>query len=112
MLKAVFVRSDDGLYARVDTCLSAGCCLFDTHLWKSSLDSFSHTAELLDFLNVLPRLVHEFVGQCLHVVRTCPWVDFLADFCLVLDVNLRVTCDTCREIGRQSNRFVKRIGVQ
>ena len=61
---------------------------------------------------MLPSLVHEFVGQALYVVRTCPRVDLLTDESFLLDVDLRVTSDTSGEVGRQSNRFVEGVGVE
>ena len=112
MLQTVFVGTDDGLYAGVDTSLRAGGCLLDTHLGQTGLDGLGHTAELLNLLDVLPSLVHEFVGQGLYVVRTCPRVDLLADLSLVLDVDLGVTGDTSREVCRQGDGLVERIGVE
>ena len=61
---------------------------------------------------MLPSLVNQLVGQGLYVVRTCPWVNLLADLSLVLDINLRVTSDTCREVGRQGDGLVEGIGME
>ena len=61
---------------------------------------------------MLPSLVDEFVGQRLHIVRTSPWINLLAHFGLVLDVNLGVTSDTSGEVRRQSDSLIKCIGVQ
>ena len=112
MLKAILIGTHDGLNTRVDTSLRAGCSLLDTHLWQTGLDGLSHTAQLLNLLNMLPSLVNQFVGQSLHIVRTSPWVNLLADLSLVLDVDLSVTSDTGREVGRQSDSLVEGVGVQ
>ena len=112
MVKTILVSADDGLYARVDTCLCTGCSFLNAHLWNSSFNSLGHTAELFYFLDVLPCLVYEFVGEGLNVVRTCPWVDMLADLCLVLDVDLSITCNTSREVCRESDSLVEGIGVE
>ena len=36
----------------------------------------------------------------------------LAHLSLVLDIDLCVTCDTCREVGGQGDSLVQSIGVQ
>ena len=97
---------------RVDAGLSASSSLFDTHLRHTGFDSLSHTAKRFDFLDVFPSLVSDFVGEGFYIVRTAPWVDFATDFSLLLDVNLSVTSDTSREIGRKSDCFVERVGVK
>ena len=112
MVETILVSTYDGLYTRVDTGLCTGCSLLDTHLGHSGLDGLGHTAELLDFLDMLPCLVNEFVGEGLNIVRTCPWVDVLAHLGFVLNVDLSVTCDTGREVGRQGDGLVERIGVE
>ena len=112
MLKAILVGTHDSLHARVDTGLSACSSLLDTHLGHTCLDSLGHTAKLLDFLDMLPCLVNEFVGEGLNIVRTCPWVDVLAHLGLVLDIDLSVTCDTCGEVGRQGDSLVEGVGVE
>ena len=94
LLEAILVYANDSLLARVDACLSAGSRLLDAHLRNTGLDSLSHTAKFLDFLQVSPSLLGNLVGERLYIVRTCPWVDFLADVGLFLDVYLSVTCDT------------------
>ena len=94
VFQTILVSTHDGLYTRVDTSLGTGCCLLDTHLGQTGLDGLGHTAELLNLLDVLPCLVHQFVGQGLHIVRTCPRVYLLADLGLVLDIDLSVTGNT------------------
>ena len=56
--------------------------------------------------------MNQFVRQRFHIVRTSPRVDFLTDLCFFLDINLSVTSDTCREVCRQSDRFVQCVRVQ
>ena len=107
MVQTVFVHTHDGLCAGVDTGLRTGCGLFDTHLGQTGFDGFGHTAQFLDFLNVFPSLVDEFVRQGFHIVRTGPRVDVLAHLGFVLDVYLSVTRDTGREVRRQGDGFVQ-----
>ena len=68
--ETVFVHAHDGLFARVDTSLRACGSLLDTQLGQTGFDSLGHTAQFLDFLDMLPRFVCEFVGQSLYIVRT------------------------------------------
>ena len=112
MIQTVFVYADDLLDARVDAGLLAGCRLLDTHLRNTGFDGFGHTAQFLDFLNVFPSLVSQFVGQCFYVVRTAPRVYVLTNLRFFLNVNLSITCNTCREVGRKGNRFVQCVGMQ
>ena len=65
-----------------------------------------------DFLNVLPGLVHQFVGQALHIVAAGPRVHHLGDAGLFLQVDLRVAGDARRKIGGQRDGLVERVGVQ
>ena len=112
VVQTILVDTNDGLCATVDTGLSASCCLLDTHLGQTSLDSLCHTAKLLNLLDVSPSLGVKFLSELLNIVRTCPWIDVLANLSLVLDVDLGVTSDTGREVGRQSDSLVESIGVQ
>ena len=112
VVETILVHADNGLYAAVDASLSTGRSLLDTHLWQTCLDGLCHTAQLLDFLDVLPSLVIQLVGELLNIVRAGPRVDVLADLRLVLDVDLRVTSDTSREVCRQGDGFVEGVGVQ
>ena len=54
----------------------------------------------------------DFVGERFDVVRSAPGVNLFGDHGFFLDVDLRVTSDTCAEIGRKCDSFVKRVGVQ
>ena len=112
VVKTVFVDTHNGLTTRVDAGLGTGRSLFDTELRKTCLDSLSHTAELLDFLDVCPCAVCDFVGEGFHIVRASPGVDSTGYLSLFLDVNLSVTCDTCREVGRQCYSLVESVGVE
>ena len=95
MVKTVLVGTHDGLRAAVYAGLRTCCSLLDTHLGHAGLDSLSHSAELLDFLYVLPSLVRKLVGEALNIVRTCPRVDMLAYLGLILNVNLGVAGYSC-----------------
>ena len=68
MVKTILVSTDDNLRTAVDTSLCACGSLLDAHLRHSGLDGLCHSAELLDFLYVLPCLVCELVCQALHIV--------------------------------------------
>ena len=59
-----------------------------------------------------PCLLHEFVGQSLYIVGTCPRIDDLGDVGFLLDVDLGVTGDTSRKVGRQCDSLVEGVGVQ
>ena len=50
--------------------------------------------------------------EAFDIVGTSPRVDGAAHLRLFLDVNLRVTGDTCGEVGRQGDGLVQRVGVQ
>lgn len=68
MLKTILVCADNGLCAAVDTGLSAGCSLFNTHLRHTGFNSLSHTAKLLDFLNMLPCLMSKLICKALNII--------------------------------------------
>ena len=112
LLQTVFVDADDLLLAGVDAGLLAGRSLLDAHLRNAGLDGLGHTAQLLDLLDALPGFMGDLVGQRLDVVGTCPRVDLAADVGLLLNVDLRVTRNTRREVGRQGDRLVQGVGVQ
>ena len=59
-----------------------------------------------------PGFVHQLFGKRLYVIRATPWIDLLADLCFLLDIDLRVTCDTCAEVRRQSDSLIQSVGVQ
>ena len=61
---------------------------------------------------MLPSLVGNFVGQRLYIVGTAPRVHVLADVGFFLNIDLRITGDTGREVGRQGDGFVEGVGVQ
>ncbi len=100
MVKTVLVRADNSLRTAVDTRLSTCRGLLNTHLRHARFNSLSHASELFYFLNVLPSLMRQLVGKCLNIVRTGPRVNVFAYLCLVLNINLSVTCNTSGEVGR------------
>ena len=85
---------------------------FDTHLRKAGVDSFGHTAEFFDFLNMSPSFANQLVGQEFYIIGTAPWVDNLTYLGFILDIKLRITSNTCGEVGRQGDGFVKRIRMK
>ena len=54
----------------------------------------------------------DLVGEGFDVVGTRPGIYFAADVGFLLDVDLGVTGDTCREVRRQGDRLVQCVGVQ
>ena len=68
MVETVFVDADDGLAARVDAGLGAGCGFLDAELGQTGLDGFGHATQFLDFLDMLPGAVSDLVGERLHIV--------------------------------------------
>ena len=112
MVETVLVDTDDGLRAGVDMSLSTCCSLLDFQFRQTGLDSLGHTAQFLDFLDMLPGAVSDLVCKALHVVGTAPGIDLLADVGLFLDIDLGVARDTCREVGRQRDGLVEGVGVK
>ena len=112
VVKTVFVDTYDCLTARVDTCLRACRCFLDAQLRQTCFDSLCHTAEFLDFLDVLPCAVCDFVGKGFYIVAAAPRVDGACNLCFLLDINLGVTGNTCREIGRKRDGFVECVGME
>ena len=110
--QTVFVQADDGFLAAVDISLTTGRAFFDTHLRQAGSDSFGHTAQGFNFLDVRPGTADDLVGEVFQIVGAAPRIDDLADFGLVLDVQLGVTCQTCGEVGRQRDGFVQCVGMQ
>ncbi len=68
VVETVLVDADDGLASGVDAGLCARRGFFDAELGKSGFDSFCHTAELFDFLDVFPCAVGYLVGEGFDVV--------------------------------------------
>jgi hypothetical protein len=84
----------------------------DLHFCPAGFDGVRHAAHAVNFLDDLPGLVSEILGQPLHHVGTGPGVDDVGDMRLFLDHQLGVAGDARRELGRQGDGFVKRVGVQ
>ena len=97
--QTVFVQANDGFFAAVDICLTTGRAFFDTHLRQAGSDSFGHTAQGFNFLDMSPGTADDLVGEVFQIVGTAPGIDDLADFGFVLDVQLGVTGQTCGEVG-------------
>ena len=106
------VYSDYLLAAGVNAGLPSGGRLFDTHLWQTCLNGPGHASQLLYLLNMGPPLANKTVGEVLHVIRTSPGIDYLADACFILDVELGVPRYAGRKVGRQGDGFVKGVGVK
>ncbi len=108
----VLVHADDDILAGVDARLFVGGAGFDLHLGPAGFDGLGHAAHRLDFLDDAPGLVGHVLGQLFHHVGTGPRIDDVGDVGFFLDDQLRVAGDAGRELGRQGNGFVERIGVQ
>ena len=110
--QSVLVQADNGFAAGVDICLTTSGAFFDTHLRKAGGNSLGHAAQCFDFLDMSPSAFDDLVGEVFHIVGAAPWVDDLADFGFILNVELGVTSQTCGEVGRQCDSFVERVGMQ
>ena len=111
-LQSILVNTNDSLLTRVNASLSTRCSFFDTHLRNTCFDSLSHTTKFLYFLNVFPCAMNQFVCQCFYVIRTSPWVNVFTYLSFFLYINLSITCDTCREIGRQCDSLIESVGMK
>ena len=60
--QTIFVSADNCLGTGVDTGLSTCRSFFNTHFGYSGFDSFRHTAQAFNFLNMFPSLVSQFVS--------------------------------------------------
>ena len=112
LVEPVLVDADDHFLAAVDRGLATRGRLFDAQLGHARLDGFRHATERLDFLHELPRLVGDAVGERLDVVAAAQWVDDVGDARLLGEDELRVARDARRELARERDRFVERVGVQ
>ena len=68
VVETVFIDADDGLTARVYSGVCAGCGLLDAEFGETGFDSLGHTAEFLDFLDVSPGTLRDFVSEGFDVV--------------------------------------------
>lgn len=59
-----------------------------------------------------PSAADDLVREGLDVVRAAPRIDDLADARLILDIELRVARNACREIRRQSNRLIECVRME
>ena len=109
---AVLVDADDRLAPGVDAGLGAGGRLLDPQLRQPLVDRPGHAAGLLDLGDVAPRAAGEVVGEPLDVGAAAPRVDDLGRARLLLQQELGVAGDAGREVGRQGERLVQRVGVQ
>ena len=112
LFETVLVQAHNRFVAGVDLCLTAGSGFLDTHLGQAGRDSLGHAAQGFDFLNMRPGTADDFVGKRFHIVGTAPGVDNFADLRLVLNIELRITRNARREVGRQGDSFVECIGMQ
>ena len=110
--EAVLVDADDHVLAAVDARLLARGRFLDTHLGHPGLDGACHAALLLDFADQLPGAVGDLLRQRLHQVGAAPGIDRVGDAGFLLDDQLRVARDAGRELRRQRDGLVERVGVQ
>ena len=112
LFETVLVQAHNRFVAGVDLCLTAGSGFLDTHLGQARRDGLGHAAQSFDFLNMRPGTADDFVGKGFHIVGTAPGVDNFADLRLILNIELRITRNARREVGRQGDSFVECIGMQ
>ena len=112
VVDSVLVHADEWLLARVDARLRAGGSLLDAEFRQALVDGLRHAAGLLHLRDVATSLVGELGGEPLDVVRPRPWIDGTRGARLLLEQQLRVAGDSGREVGRQSDGLVERVGVQ
>ena len=110
--RLVLVDADHRLLAGIDPGLRLGRGLLDAQLWHAGLDGLGHAAELLDLLDMTPGLRSEIAREPLDVIRAAPGIDDAGGAALLLQEELGVAGDARREVGRQRQRFVERVGVQ
>ena len=110
--QTVIVYADNFFGAGIDMSLTTCCRFFDTHFRKTGINSFRHTAELFDFLDMCPGFLDQLIGQCLYIIGTAPRINNFADFGFVLNVQLSITSNTSREICRQRDSFVQSVSMQ
>ena len=110
--RLVLVDADHRLLAGIDPRLRLGGGFLDPQFRHAGLDRLGHAAERFDFLDMAPGLGREIVGQPLDIIRAAPGIDDAVGAALLLQEQLRVARDPRREIGRQRQRLVERVGVQ
>ena len=112
VLRPVFVDADHRLRAGIDAGLRARGGLLDTKLRQRRLDRPRHSADFLDLADVGPGLRRQFMRQPLDIERPAPRIDHARGAGLALQDDLRIAGDAGREVRRQRQRLVKRVGVQ
>ncbi len=110
--RAVFVDADHRLLSGVDAGLRAGGGFFDSHLGNAGLNRLGHATQFFHFQDVTPRSLSQIVRQTLDIVTSAPWINNVAAIGFLLNEKLRVAGDASREIGRQGERLVERVGMQ
>ena len=110
--QTVFVYTDNHVFAAIDAGLLARSGFFDAQFGHAGFDGLCHTAFFFHFLDQLPGFFGDVVGQRLHHVGTTPGINHLGDAGFFLDDELGVASNAGRELSRQCNCFVQRVGVQ
>ena len=110
--RLVFVDADHRLPAGVDPRLRLGGGFLDPQFRHAGLDRLRHAAEFFDLLDMAPGLGREIARQPLDIIGAAPGIDDAGGAAFLLQEQLRVARDPRREIGRQRQRLVERIGVQ
>ena len=108
----VFIDTHNHILSGVNASLLVSSSSFDFQFCPTRIDSFGHATHGIDFFNDFPCFVSHFLRDRLHHVAASPWIDHVADVGLLLNNQLGVSGNTRRKFGRQSNRFIKAIGMQ
>ena len=112
LVLAVFVDPDDHLFPPVDHRLPPGGGFLDPEFRHPAGDRLRHAAHAIDLFDQRPSLVGQFGGEAFDVVRAGKRIDDVGDSGLFLKDELGVPRDPGREVGRQSDGLVQRVGVQ
>ena len=104
--RLVFIHSDNGLTARIDSRLRSCGHLLDTQFGDPRLNRGSHAAKCFGFGDVTTRLANQLMCQMLDEMTTAKRVNNMRHIGFVLQMDLGVARNTRRIIGWQAQCFV------
>ena len=107
-----FIDADHGLTTAINGRLGARGGFFNPHFRNTLLNRCRHAAEFFNFLNMAERARRQIMRQFFDKITAAPRVDDFGGVAFHLQHKLSITRNARREIGRQSQCFVKAIGVQ
>ena len=80
--------------------------------WHTLNDGFRHASHGLDFLDDFESFVVDLIGERFHHVGAGPGIDDFGDAALLLQDDLRVSCNAGAEYRGKSQRLIKRVGMK